>query len=150
MCSRASVGLETSADSCEFFCGGQPTIFSLSPRVLGPWLGHCAGPTSCLPQSPPFPQAPVCEVPGDQGTQWLLYSLEGRHFTLGGLLQGGREQPCRCSGPEMPHHSSCPVLGSAVVSLVESLGSPALLRGPPTASPRDLLPYSRDSLRASC
>ena len=33
--------------------GGQPTVSSLSPRVLGPWPGHCAGLTSCLPQSPP-------------------------------------------------------------------------------------------------
>lgn len=90
MGSRVSVGLEISHGPLWNLLRAACSFFPVS-KGPGPWLGHCAGLTSCLPQFPPLPPAPVCGVPGDEGNQWLLYSLEGRHFALGGTLwSGGR------------------------------------------------------------
>lgn len=78
--------------------------FLLFPR--GPWppwvTKRAPLPASC---SPP-PHCPVHKVPGNPGNQWLLYSLEGRHFTLGENPSGGREQPLLCSDPSVAHCSS--------------------------------------------
>ena len=80
------------AQACVNSSGGEPTIFTPSPGVLGPWAGSLCRP-HFLPLSTPIGH-PVCEMPGDQGNQWLLCPLEGGRFiTPGGTFQGGREQP---------------------------------------------------------
>lgn len=143
MCSRASVGL---TDFCEFFWweAGE-TAYSFFPFSKGPWplAGSLRWPDFLPPTVPLFPWAPVCEAPGFGGNQWLLSSLEGRHFTPG----GGEEDPCReagssPAGAQTPRCLTSPPRSGGVAVVVlngelrvsHSLGGQALLfpgRPPP-------------------
>lgn len=78
--------------------------FLLFPR--GPWPPWVTKLAPLPASRSPPPHCPVHEVPGNPGNQWLLYSLEGRHFTLGENPLGGREQPLLCSDPSVAHCSS--------------------------------------------
>lgn len=96
---------------CTFF-QGESLQLSLPPRVLGPWLGHCAG---------PLPALSVDQ--GINGCSVLRREGISPRVGGGGVLQGGREQP-RCA--QDPEGLPAPlVLGSGCAMLDRELGGGA-------------------------
>lgn len=64
---------------------GEPTVSPFLQGSLAPGRVTVLAPLPAS-NSPP-PGCPVYEMPGDQGNQWLLCPLQGRHFiTLGGIF----------------------------------------------------------------
>lgn len=111
--SRGICGPGDHTPACVNSSGGRLQFSFLLQGLLAPGLESPPWP-HFLPLSPHW-VALALKCPGGSRNQWPMFS-GGRHFiTLGGIFQGGREQPGAGSGPPRPQGSSCWKSGAPVL-----------------------------------